>query len=69
MEHKLTFIEACLAGRTDPSQIDDWIETWHTQQTEAELHEYLGLSIDEYGQWLKTPACLTELIEAKRLAS
>jgi DNA-directed RNA polymerase specialized sigma subunit len=65
----LTFTQACIAGRADPAQIDDWIENRHTQPTELELHEYLGLSLDEYGQWLTAPACLPELIAAKTRAS
>ena len=68
MKPDLTFTEACIAGRADPAQIDEWIEKWHTQPTDLELHEYLGLSLDEYGRWLRTPACLAELIETKRLA-
>ena len=66
MEPQATFVQACLADQADPSQVDDWVERWHSQPTQAELHEYLGLSLAEYGQWVKSPDCLAGLITAKR---
>jgi hypothetical protein len=33
--------------------IDDKIDAWYNdKETKLELHEYLGMSLDEYREWL-----------------
>lgn len=37
---------------------DEWdnlVEEWHTGEDPRELHEFLGLTWEEYGQWIKDP--------------
>lgn len=34
--------------------IDALIEAWHTGDSDIPLHEYLGLTWQEYLDWLKT---------------
>ena len=34
--------------------IDDYIDAWHEAETDLELHEWLGMSIDEYKIWLES---------------
>lgn len=42
------FIDAVLAGEAAWFDIDDWVERWHASDTELELHEWLGLTFEEY---------------------
>ena len=60
------FIEGCLAGSSGPGEIDEYIDKWHEGESELTLHTYLGMSWDEYAQWLKTPDALTTIIAARR---
>lgn len=34
--------------------IDDLISEWHDSETTLSLHEYLGLSVEEYATWVNT---------------
>lgn len=60
------FIEDWLAGDTKPGKIDEYIDKWHEGESELSLHTFLGMSWDEYAQWLKTPDALTTIIAARR---
>lgn len=42
------FIDAVLAGEAAWYDIDEWVECWHTTDTDVPLHEWLGLTFDEY---------------------
>lgn len=48
------FVEACLAGEASVDELDKYIEWWHTHDTGNELHEFLGISLEDYGCWVKT---------------
>ena len=34
--------------------IHDLIEKWHESDSEKTLHEYLGLTFEQYAYWVKT---------------
>ena len=63
----LPFIDACIAGMTTPEMIDGWIEVWHRGDVGGELHEALGMTAEEYGNWLAAPSCLPLIIKIQRL--
>lgn len=60
------FIEDCLAGSTRPGDIDEYIDRWHEGASPLPLRTYLGLSLDEYAQWLETPEALPTILDARR---
>jgi hypothetical protein len=35
------------------NQLDYMIDAWHTGDTEVPLHEYLGVSFEDYGKWVE----------------
>lgn len=38
------------------AEIDDAIEAWHASEGPAgQLHEWLGWTLDEYWNWVKSP--------------
>lgn len=47
------FIDAFSNGEVSASDIDDYIPYWHTHETGKELHEFLGMTIDEYSLFLR----------------
>lgn len=63
----MNFLEACVAGEEIPDKVDDWIERWHTGGSDKELHEWLGMTWEEYGNWVSAPGCLAHIIEIRRL--
>lgn len=45
--------------------LDDWVEAWHTAPADhpiskLPLHEFLGMTFEEYGQWMRDGAKLPE---------
>jgi hypothetical protein len=46
------FVKRCRTGSASPADIDAYIEKRHNSDSELELHEYLGLTWDEYRAWI-----------------
>jgi hypothetical protein len=55
-----TFLEEFQAGLVDAESIHDWIEDWHasTSAQDIPLTEYLGMTEQQYSDWLRDPATL-----------
>lgn len=49
-----SFIEACIAGEASVDDLDAYVEFWHEHETGNKLHEFLGISREECGHWIKT---------------
>ena len=60
------FIENCLAGTANPDDLDDYIEKWHNGNSPLPVHEYLGMTWDEYGAILKDAKAIEKIIENRR---
>lgn len=61
-----TFIDLCGRGKAIPDQIDDFIDLWHEGGSELSLHEFLGMTWEEYSAWVVNPSLLPGVIEAHR---
>lgn len=60
------FIDLCLSGDAFLDEIDDYIDQWHEGEGEdLELHEFLGMSEEEYNLWLKCPKQLATIVSAR----
>ena len=62
-----TFLGAVLAGTESPEQIDDWVDRWHAQPGKTPLPAFLGLTEEEYANWMLAPDCLSHIIATHRL--
>lgn len=63
-----TFIEKCIAGEALISDIDDFIDKWHNLTTPAQpLHEYLGMTWEEYSVWGARHDLLSSIIADHRM--
>ena len=65
-----SFIEKCINGDASLDEIDDYIDEWHDSDStnDLELHEFLGMSWEEYSLWAIKPSLLEEIVnERKRL--
>jgi hypothetical protein len=66
-----TFIDDVLAGRAQLSDIEDYIEAWHdapddSVEASLQVHEFLGMTWEEYRLWGEQPASLRFVIAARR---
>ncbi len=46
-----SFVEKCLNGEADLFELDDYIEYWHSHDTDLSLRDFLGLTPREYTEW------------------
>ena len=60
------FIQKCLSRETAPEEIDDFIDQWHANPGRQSLHEFLGMSRDEYARWLADAASLPAIINSRK---
>ncbi len=65
-KRKKTFIDLCLEGRADLSDIDEYVEAWHTTDEDVRLHQFLGMTIGEYSLWVEKPQVLRSILFSKR---
>jgi hypothetical protein len=59
------FVERCVTGKAHPDEIDDYIELWHDSDSDSPLHEYLGLTWDEYRAWAANKTILVEIVASR----
>jgi hypothetical protein len=71
LRRRETFVDDVLAGHASLDDMDDYVDAWHGLSDDApeaslELHEYLGLTWDEYRRWGTHPESLRFVLAAKR---
>jgi hypothetical protein len=59
-----TYVEAVLDGSALAIEIDDWVDAWHSGNDHLELHEFLGMTWDEYRLWTEKPTSLRFILAA-----
>jgi hypothetical protein len=68
MSNHRSFLSLALAGEVMTDEIDDSVDQWHEAPMGLSLHEYLGMTTEEYGLWLDSPDTLPLIIASKKLA-
>jgi hypothetical protein len=62
-----TFFELYSQGHATPDQIDDFVDQWHGGDGQQQaIHEYLGLSLEQYDFWMRAPDALPKVLAARR---
>ena len=59
------YIDLVLAGRALLTDIDDHVDMWHVGDALGPLHDYLGLTWDEYALWVEQPSSLRLILAAR----
>ena len=60
----MTFVSDCLDGKTSLDKFDNYIDAWHgDSKTKLRLHEYLGLSKEEYKLWLEGKSKIQSILK------
>jgi len=64
-----TFIDRCIEQPEliDTDLIDECVENWHHSDISEimSLHEYLGLTKEEYAQWVTHPEVIRSIVEER----
>lgn len=60
--YKDSFIQKCLRGEALYSDIDDYVQEWHENETGIDMHEFLGMTENEYYSWVENADVLKWII-------
>jgi hypothetical protein len=62
------FIDLVLAGEVvDPeTAIEGWIQRWHESDSDGTLHDWLGMTWDEYALFVEKPEFLRAIFAARQ---
>ena len=60
------FVDLCVMGQYHIEDIDDFIDEWHEGEGDEDLHEFLGMSWEEYDLWVSNPYVLPYIIKARK---
>jgi len=62
-----TFISQCIEGTVLLDDIDDYIDEWHDTEPQVEkLHDFLGMTWDEYSMWVADPDILPYIVTSHK---
>lgn len=53
-------------GMASVDDIDDFVDIWHEGGTGISLHDFLGLSKEEYARWVERPDSLEATLKGKK---
>lgn len=57
-----TFVQKCISGEATVEEIDDYIDQWHNGNHSEPLHEFLGMTEEEYNAWVADHKKIYEII-------
>ncbi len=66
-EHMSNFMDMCLSGEALPDEIGDFVDRWHESDGTLSIHEFLGMTREEYLSWVKDPNVLPRIPGARHL--
>jgi hypothetical protein len=67
MSNQPKFVDLVLNGEiVDPEiEIDEWIQRWHASDNEEPLHDWLGMTWEEYSLFVEKPQFLKAIFAAR----
>ncbi len=60
------FVQDYIDGKCQLDDIDDYVDKWHQYDNSIPLYLYLGMTHQEYGEWVKDPTMLVRIINTHR---
>ena len=61
-----SFISMCLQGRVLAAEVDEFVKTWHSSQSDVSLREFVGMTEREYNAWMLDSSVLPFILKARR---
>ena len=52
------FFYKCMSGEAEPTEIGDYVEQWHENQSKTPLNRFLGMTKAEYESWVVNPGSI-----------
>ena len=62
----MNFLQKVLKGTARVEEIDDYVERWHHSSSSLDLPEFLGLSREEYANWVEHPESLKKVVSKRK---
>ena len=62
-----SFMSLALRGEVLSDEIEDFVETWHKSESELEIHEFLGMDLEEYTLWASDPDTIDLILSARHV--
>jgi hypothetical protein len=62
-----SYMEMVLEGRVLSDEIEDFVEDWHLSDSDKEIHDFLGMTFQEYSLWVSEPDMIEIIISARHL--
>ncbi|WP_294275799.1 hypothetical protein [uncultured Sphingomonas sp.] len=66
MSNYSSFMDLVIQGRKNPEDINEFISFWHRSDVPEDLHEFLGLSWDEYTLLGSDSTAINRILFARR---
>lgn len=60
-----SFMSLTLRGDILSDEIEDFVEAWHASDAKEEIHEYLGMTFEEYSLWASDPDTIDVILGAR----
>lgn len=54
-----------MRGEVMADEIEDFVGYWHDSESDEELHDFLGLTWEEYSLWVSDPEYVNLIITAR----
>ncbi len=64
-----SFMSLALDGYVLADEIEDFIESWHASDSDAEIYEFLGMTFEEYSLWASDPDTIELILSARHVGS
>lgn len=64
-EPRQTFMELAIDGYREADEIDDFVSEWHDAGSGLKLHEFLGMTHEEYTLWVAEPDLISLIVGAR----
>ena len=61
-----SFIEKCLRSEVLLEDIDDFVDLWHKDSGNMALHDFLGMTQEEYSLWIADPSTLPFIVSMSK---
>lgn len=62
-----SFVDLCVRGEALVEEIDDFVERWHEGDEAGPLRQFLGMTAEEYNEWVVHPDVLPLIVAAHKL--
>lgn len=60
-----SFMTLALDGRALADEIEDYVELWHGSDSSQEVHEFLGMTFEEYSLWVADADSIDIILTAR----